>query len=110
MIRRQPRSTRTDLPVPYTTLFLSIRSVLAAWPLRIPVIVSERNNPALQTVGPVWSRLRRMTYPRALGLITMTQGAMDWFQGAMDVKGWVIPNPVPQIGRASCRERVCQYV
>src|SRR3546814_19008275 len=30
MIRRPPRSTRTDTPFPYTTLFRSLRSVAAA--------------------------------------------------------------------------------
>src|SRR3546814_5147440 len=30
MLRRPPRSTRTDTPVPYTTLFRSLRAELAA--------------------------------------------------------------------------------
>ncbi|AEG49842.1 glycosyl transferase group 1 [Sphingobium chlorophenolicum L-1] len=100
MLRRQRLLSRTleevrpELVVSFLTR-TNILSLLAARPLGIPVIVSERNNPALQMVGPVWSRLRRMTYPRAAGLITMTQGAMDWFRATMDVKGWVIPNPVP---------------
>src|SRR3546814_6442448 len=32
MIRRPPRSTRTDTPFPYTTLFRSCRSALRRWP------------------------------------------------------------------------------
>jgi len=94
LLRQALKAVRPELVVSFLTR-TNILSVLAARSLGIPVIVSERNNPALQTVGPVWSRLRQMTYPRAAGLITMTQGAMDWFKGAMDVKGWVIPNPVP---------------
>ncbi|UZW54537.1 glycosyltransferase family 4 protein [Sphingobium sp. JS3065] len=94
LLKRALQEVRPELVVSFLTR-TNILSLLAARTLGIPVIVSERNNPALQAVGPVWSRLRRMTYPRAAGLITMTQGAMDWFQAAMDVKGWVIPNPVP---------------
>lgn len=94
LLRRTLKEVRPGLVVSFLTR-TNIVSLFAARSLGIPVIVSERNNPALQTVGPVWSRLRRMTYPRAVGLITMTQGAMDWFTAAMDVKGWVIPNPVP---------------
>jgi len=94
LLRQALKAVRPELVVSFLTR-TNILSVLAARSLGIPVIVSERNNPALQTVGPVWNRLRQMTYPRAAGLITMTQGAMDWFKSAMDVKGWVIPNPVP---------------
>src|SRR3546814_10718952 len=63
LLRRALKAAQPELVVSFLTR-TNILSVLAAWPLRIPVIVSERNNPALQTVGPVWSRLRRMTYPR----------------------------------------------
>ncbi|WP_313804080.1 glycosyltransferase family 4 protein [Sphingobium sp.] len=94
LLKRTLKEVRPELVVSFLTR-TNILSVLAARSLDIPVIVSERNNPALQNAGPVWSRLRRMTYPQAVGLITMTQGAMDWFRVTMDVKGWVIPNPVP---------------
>jgi len=100
MVRRQRllrgalKRLRPELVVSFLTR-TNVLAVMACRSLGIPVIVSERNNPALQGVGPVWSRLRRMTYPRAVGLITMTQGAMDWFTAAMQVRGWVIPNPVP---------------
>jgi len=88
------REVRPDLVVSFLTR-TNILSVLAGRALDIPVVVSERNNPALQPVGAVWNRLRRWAYPRSVGLVTMTQGAMDWFTGSMPVKGWVIPNPVP---------------
>ncbi|WP_232307427.1 glycosyltransferase family 4 protein [Sphingobium chungbukense] len=103
LLKQALKRVRPELVVSFLTR-TNILSVLAARPLGIPVIVSERNNPALQRVGPIWDRLRRMTYPRAVGLVTMTQGAMDWFTAAMDVKGWVIPNPVPPaIGLAERR-------
>lgn len=88
------RSIRPDLIVSFLTR-TNVLSVLAARPLGIPVIVSERNNPILQTVSAGWSRLRAWTYPRAVGLVTMTQGAMDYFVDEMNVRGWVIPNPAP---------------
>jgi glycosyltransferase involved in cell wall biosynthesis len=73
----------------------NILSILAARRAGVPVIVSERNNPELQTVGAVWNMLRHWTYPRSAGLVTMTQGAMDHFTRTMDVRGWVIPNSAP---------------
>lgn len=85
-------TARPDLVVSFLTR-TNVLSVLAARPLGVPVLVSERNNPALQRVGPVWGSLRRWAYPRVSGLVTMTDGAMRYFTDRMRVNGWVIPNP-----------------
>src|SRR3546814_4449704 len=42
MIRRQPRSTRTDTLFPYTTLFRSIRRVLAVRHLHVRDLLARR--------------------------------------------------------------------
>ena len=76
-----------DLVISFLTR-TNILSVLSARRIGVPVIVSERNNPELQTVGSVWSRLRQWTYPQSAGLVTMTQGAMDHFARTMAVPGW----------------------
>lgn len=81
-----------DLVVSFLTR-TNVVSVLAASPLGIPVIVSERNNPAQQRPGLIWSMLRRHAYARAHGLVTMTEGAMNQFPKAMRRRQWVIPNP-----------------
>lgn len=94
LLNRTLKDLVPDLVVSFLTR-TNIHSVLAARALGIPVVISERNNPAFQTVGKVWGLLRKWTYPRASGLVTMTQGAMDYFQSRMDVRGWVIPNPAP---------------
>src|SRR3546814_11343772 len=73
MIRRPPRSTRTDTLFPYTTLFRS----------------PEADRSAVLAVKAVVDRIRAEA--RAAGF---------------DVVG-IAP---AEIGRASCRERVCQYV
>lgn len=72
----------------------NISTLLAMLGSRPPVIVSERNNPALQPLGTVWQKLRSMLYPRAFGLVTMTKGAMNYFPPSMRRRSWVIPNPV----------------
>src|SRR3546814_1255704 len=58
----------------------------------VPVIVSERNNPAMQEVGPNWNRLRSLFYPRAHGLVVMTSGALSFFPESHRRRSWVIPN------------------
>jgi glycosyltransferase involved in cell wall biosynthesis len=70
----------------------NVIAVLAATSLGIPVIVSERNNPVRQRPGIVWRALRRYTYARAFGLITMTRGALECFPPVMRPRSWVIPN------------------
>lgn len=90
-LRAAFRQDRPALVVAFLTR-TNILSVLAATGLDIPVIVSERNNPEVQDPGAIWNQLRRFTYPRAHGLITMTRGALEFFPPAMRRRGWVIPN------------------
>src|SRR3546814_11061056 len=100
MIRRPPRSTRTDTLFPYTTLFRSpaaLAFLAAIADDSIPVAVGfllifghdlERKVLALRKCRPAVEEQRRDAHDRHL----------DHQRFAL------------QIGRASCRERVCQYV
>src|SRR3546814_11937388 len=95
MIRRPPRSTRTDTLFPYTTLF---RSQLVA-ELADAFVVQQI------TIAP----------QHEAGLIA-GQGSGDRDEAALRL-GIDVLYPqadqeiegLDQIGRASCRERVCQY-
>src|SRR3546814_14837813 len=117
MIRRPPRSTRTDTLFPYTTLF---RSQVPDWLLASEYAVllfADRRSFA-------WEWLRRSAPYRAawrdrevgeivpsdFGLMKLedpdlvTPYARPIWTPALD------PRVLRKIGRASCRERVCQYV
>src|SRR3546814_15101854 len=85
MIRRPPRSKRTDTLFHYTTLFRSVDlpSILYNVPGRT---VADMSNDTV---------LRLAQVP---GIIGIKDATGDIGRGAL------------QIGRASCRERVCQYV
>ena len=72
----------------------NVLTLLATSGMTAPVIVSERNNPAVQPFGRVWSWLRNRLYPRAFGWIAMTEGAMRHFPERMRRRSWVIPNAV----------------
>ena len=69
-------------------------TLIAATGLRLRVVVSERNNPELQTFGRIWSGMRRLLYPRAYCLVTMTGGALSLFPPNIRRRGRVIVNPV----------------
>src|SRR3546814_11548296 len=96
MIRRPPRSTRTDTLFPYTTLFRSVIARIgrrqAERPLRQPVF-GDRLGKAGPGVEP-----RRAQGPDLQEI------------GGVHAPGAERLRPVQQIGRASCRERVCPYV
>src|SRR3546814_18513621 len=123
MIRRPPRSTRTDTLFPYTTLFRSVRH---DW------ILSNREgvSPAFQSVKVGDKLPRRVIGPHTIAsfsteyraFVFNAWGSFEWV-GVPGVKDpWINQDPgwvdgfgfdeegAMKIGRASCRERVCQYV
>src|SRR3546814_12070031 len=131
MIRRPPRSTRTDTLFPYTTLFRSGDGDFAIHGLAVAIVVghglvdrhailerelarvahddqavaaeAERAGVEARAQGRVearfHSRLDRLDRGRADGDV----------RSALCMRGSAADEP-QQIGRASCRERVCQYV
>src|SRR3546814_17451679 len=103
MIRRPPRSTRTDTLFPYTTLFRSHRGRhdrtggrgLMELVLSIAI--------GILAASGVWQLLRPRTFQVIIGL-TLISYAVNLF--IFSIGGL----RTGQIGRASVRERVCQYV
>src|SRR3546814_14230540 len=108
MIRRPPRSTRTDTLFPYTTLFRSRLVEPAQCRLRILL--------RGQHLDEERAGLRVL----AQRLVDVLQVARDRAQGfGMDIEVVLLSDLEDaqhlhrvrrEIGRASCRERVCQYV
>src|SRR3546814_15471110 len=112
MIRRPPRSTRTDTLFPYTTLFRS--HFQGASPVALP---SRRHGSGLISMQTLILLMR-------FGRLRVARG--DGFMMVIEEPELHIPPPLQrklvrlmqsmatqtiiQIGRASCRERVCQYV
>src|SRR3546814_14223921 len=115
MKRRPPRSTRTDTLFPYTTLFRSdgvlhaegVALTSLAQDLGTPTFVYSRN-----ALRDAWH-----TYRHAMGkrevLVCYGMKANSNLAVLNEFKnlgaGFDIVSG-GEIGRASCRERVCQYV
>src|SRR3546814_20036965 len=102
MTRRPPRSTRTDTPFPYTTLFRSDRD--------------HRPAPAAATPFGITGLLRRLARdrravdPRVDAPVVETLGRQDSLhQFGVGGQAGAHHRDI-EIGSASCRERVCQYV
>src|SRR3546814_13648308 len=94
MIRRPPRSTRTDTRFPYTTLFKAHADLLSKTIAQLggkPVAAKDKYTFPTDTLKTQADVLRFAA--------SLEQGAVSAYLGA-----------VPEIGRASCRDSVCQYV
>src|SRR3546814_13263852 len=108
MIRRPPRSPRTDTPFPYTTLFRSSfnpdRSgefIIALKPRITPI--PEPGIGYVATHGSVWD------YDRRVPILFWRRGIAGFEQPNAVMTVAILPT-LAEIGRASCRERGCQYV
>src|SRR3546814_16712089 len=102
MLRRPPRSTRTDTLFPYTTLFRSIacdfhREVGITRVFHLDQGAGRGNRERKQDD-------ERRDRPRNFHLDALMEVRRLRMLGTAMVDDRV------EIGRASCRERVCQYV
>lgn len=73
---------------------IGIYVILALIGTRIPVFVSERNNPWVMPDVKVTRILRRLMYPFASGIIFQTEMAKSFFPKSLQKRGIVIGNPV----------------
>src|SRR3546814_21131202 len=106
MIRRPPRSTRTDTLFPYTTLFRSTTERLQS----IQRMVADQLGDALP---PDFSANVLQSIPvQAGGLYPISDiWHIDPGLDTPDrLRIHIAQFAREKIGRASCRERVCQYV
>lgn len=73
---------------------IGIYVLLALLGTKIPVYVSERNNPWVMPDVKVTRILRKLMYPFAKGLIFQTEMAKSYFPESLQPKGIVLKNPV----------------
>src|SRR3546814_13448578 len=98
MIRRPPRSTRTDTLFPYTTLFRSAERFVLAGRAKVGSIIGEKTE-ALPA--------SRRFYAGGGGSI---RGYEYLLVGPLDADDDPFGGTSLEIGSASCRASVCRYV
>jgi glycosyltransferase involved in cell wall biosynthesis len=105
-LRRLVRESAPDVVLSFLD-FPNIITLLATRGLRVPVIVSERANPAYDELKAVWRMLRRRTYPRAAALVCQTSAMVEQLRRKIKIAGYAIPNPVepPSTGHVVPMER-----
>jgi glycosyltransferase involved in cell wall biosynthesis len=73
----------------------SVLAVFAALGLPVRVIASEHTHPTHQSLSALWRLLRKIAYPLARTVVTLTEGTAEWIKHNMPhVRLRVIPNPV----------------
>src|SRR3546814_16052628 len=109
MIRRPPRSTRTDTLFPYTTLFRSARFAAGlGFADLAPDLLHLSKRCLIDGLGVM---LAGSEQPGMAAARPRSQGS------DAPALGWALRKEIrhaqarqTEIGRASCRERVCPYV
>src|SRR3546814_11700825 len=111
MIRRPPRSTRTDTLFPYTTLFRSsTRAAAKGYPKRRLYRAGEKGTASAQPPGTEFTNPRPQPQPHRWGFLFACGFEHSEIPISASIFSIWIDAGCKEIGRAWCRERVCQYV
>lgn len=93
-VRRMLKALRPDVAVSFIDR-MNVVVIAASLGLRLPVVVSERTDPRMETLDPLVRFLRARLYGRAAGVVAQTRNAAEW---AADLVSRdrisIIPNPV----------------
>ena len=87
------KTEKPDVIISFIT-HINIASILASRGLRIPVIISERNDPKQSATSSFRKLLRKLTYPLASGIVFQTEDAKNYFSAYIRKKSTIIPNPL----------------
>jgi GalNAc-alpha-(1->4)-GalNAc-alpha-(1->3)-diNAcBac-PP-undecaprenol alpha-1,4-N-acetyl-D-galactosaminyltransferase len=112
-IRRAVKTLKADVVVSFIDL-MNVRVLLACWGLGVPVIVSERTDPAHHQLPlkrlSEWLRLK--LYPMAHRVVVQTQAAARYFTDTLGKEINIIPNMVkrPENIKNQCRDKITNIV
>lgn len=96
-LRRALRAVSPDVVISFGNK-LNVLAILATAGLEVPTIVSERSHPGWDSIGYVWSLLRRVAYPFADALIVQSRAARVWADKRfVATRTHAIPNPVTPV-------------
>jgi len=93
-IRKSIREIRPDIVISFLTV-TNILTIVATIRGSVRLVISERNDPALQNLGRIWGRLRTLLYKYADIVTANTPGALESLAEYVPrQKLRYVPNPV----------------
>lgn len=92
-IRQAIKKSKADVVVSFMSE-TNIDVCFAACGLKVPVIVSERNDPAIDPAGKAKQFLRKIAYCRANGFVFQTPDAQAYFSRGIQNRSCIILNPL----------------
>lgn len=91
-VRRLIRKRKPDVIVSFLTK-INVLTLVAGMGRRVPIVISERNNPNVQNNHPVWKKAAMLLGPRANAIVTLTERGRDQLPSKLHQRTQVIPNP-----------------
>lgn len=95
VIRSAIEANKPDVVVSFITR-ANICTLLGGFGKRVPIIISERNNPQIDPPSKITRFIRRIVYPFASGYVFQTDFAKKCFSKSIQKKGVVIYNPIDE--------------
>jgi glycosyltransferase involved in cell wall biosynthesis len=92
-IKKAVNRIQPDIVVSFMST-INIDVCLALWGINVPIVVSERNDPAVDPRSKLKQLVRRIVYRRANGFVFQTPDARDYFSKRIQSKSEVILNPM----------------
>lgn len=96
ILKRAIKSTRPDVVISFmdkTNVLTSVSLIKTKYPL----ILTEHTDPKMNYCGRGWEKLRRLTYPYASKVVSVSQGVDYYFDWLPKKKRAVIYNPLIRI-------------
>jgi len=92
-LRKTAKEYKPDVVLSFLTQ-INIMTIISLLGTKIPVVVSERNDPNFEPAQKYRKLLRKITFPFATGYVFQTADAKKYFSYKIQKNGVVIPNPV----------------
>lgn len=93
LFRKYVKENKPDVIVSFVAR-INIVVLLATLGMNIPVIISERNDPAADGRSKIIDMATKMLYRKAKTIVFQTERAKNYFDGKIKELGVIIPNPI----------------
>lgn len=95
LLRKTIKSLKPDVIISFLP-HVNVYTYYATLCMKVPVIVSERNNPKVDPKGFILRRLKKIAFYQADGAVFQTKESTYYYRKSIRDKGTMIYNPVEQ--------------